>query len=161
MESTENEKGFLIKFDSCGCMTSSVPRKAADIYGGEKRFLADGYVVVSEEDWKYYAGYRDTGKNGTGYIRDAKTNKPVSAPPAPPRATKPVEVAGETESSTGKILDSSNATIQRINTAVQAVQVAQAAGQKLDIDWTLLSSLVQSMLSEGVAEIKARQRKKK
>ncbi len=44
----------------------------------------DGYIPISDEDYQYYIGNRGAGDNGTGYIRDPKTGKPVSAPPAPP-----------------------------------------------------------------------------
>ena len=45
--------------------------------------LAD-CMEISDEDYQHYVGNRGTGDNGTGYIRDPKTGKPVSAPPAPP-----------------------------------------------------------------------------
>ena len=44
----------------------------------------DGYIPISDEDYQHYIGNRGTGENGTGYIRDTKTGKPISAPPAPP-----------------------------------------------------------------------------
>ena len=47
----------------------------------------DGYIPISDEDYQHYIGNRDAGDNGTGYIRDTKTGKPVSAPPAPPVET--------------------------------------------------------------------------
>ena len=43
-----------------------------------------GCTEISDEDYQHYVGNRGTGDNGTGYIRDPKTGKPVSAPPAPP-----------------------------------------------------------------------------
>jgi hypothetical protein len=42
--------------------------------------LAEGYVEITEEDWLYYTNNKGTGDNGTGYIRDPETGKPVSAP---------------------------------------------------------------------------------
>ena len=44
------------------------------------RLKAAGYVEISQEDCEYYIGVRGHGDNGTGYIRDPKTGKPVSAP---------------------------------------------------------------------------------
>ena len=44
---------------------------------------AEGFVDLSEEDWNYYVGNHGMGDNGTGYVRDMTTGKPVSAPPAP------------------------------------------------------------------------------
>ena len=47
--------------------------------------LAGGFASeFGCEDWGYYVGAHGTGDNGTGYVRDPKTGKPVSAPPAPP-----------------------------------------------------------------------------
>lgn len=45
--------------------------------------IADGYIPISDEEYQHYIGNRGAGDNGTGYIRDTKTGKPVSAPPAP------------------------------------------------------------------------------
>ena len=44
------------------------------------RMKAAGYIEIPKEDWEYYIGLRGSGDNGTGYIRDPKTGKPVSAP---------------------------------------------------------------------------------
>lgn len=41
---------------------------------------SDGYIEIDEDDWNYYVGNYGVGKNGTGYVRDAKTGKPVDAP---------------------------------------------------------------------------------
>lgn len=46
-------------------------------------YITAGYISISDEDYQHYIGNRGTGDNGTGYIRDTKTGKPVSAPPAP------------------------------------------------------------------------------
>lgn len=54
-------------------------------------YINDGYIPVSEEDYQHYIGNRGTGDNGTGYIRDPGTGKPVSAPPAPAVEEEPQE----------------------------------------------------------------------
>ena len=54
-------------------------------------YLATGYVEIPESEWLYYIGGMGGGDNGTGYIRDPKTGKPVSAPPAPPVEAEPQE----------------------------------------------------------------------
>lgn len=46
----------------------------------KQKMLEAGFVEISEEEWNYYVGNRGAGDNGTGYVRDAKTGKPVSAP---------------------------------------------------------------------------------
>jgi hypothetical protein len=43
--------------------------------------MAQGYVELTQEEWEYYTNNRGSGENGTGYIRDPQTGKPVSAPP--------------------------------------------------------------------------------
>lgn len=59
----------------------------------------DGYIPITDEDYQHYIGNRGTGDNGTGYIREPKTGKPVSAPPAPPVETteEPTANVPETE----------------------------------------------------------------
>ena len=73
---------YLAKFDENGNRTETY---IGEEYTEEQKaeMYADGFVDLSEEDWNYYVGNRGTGNNGTGYIRDAVTGKPVSAPPAP------------------------------------------------------------------------------
>ena len=73
---------YLAKFDEKGNRTETY---IAAEYTEEQKaeMYADGFVDLSEEDWNYYVGNMGAGDNGTGYIRDAVTGKPVSAPPAP------------------------------------------------------------------------------
>ena len=42
--------------------------------------IAKGCVEIDEDEWNYYVGNKGMGDNGTGYIRDPKTGKPISAP---------------------------------------------------------------------------------
>ena len=69
---------FFARFDDSGtCRAIYLP-------GTKSEEELAGCVEISDEDWAYYVGSRGAGDNGTGYIRDATTGKPVSAPPAPP-----------------------------------------------------------------------------
>lgn len=77
-------KQYLAKFDAEGRRLASIPLDYCEDYGGEEMLLAEGYVTISEEDWHHYVGNMGDGDNGTGYIRDADTGKPVSAPPYAP-----------------------------------------------------------------------------
>lgn len=43
--------------------------------------MQEGFVELTQEEWEYYTNNRGNGDNGTGYIRDPKTGRPVSAPP--------------------------------------------------------------------------------
>ena len=73
---------YLAKFDENGYRTET--HIAAEYTEEQKsQMYADGFVDLSEEDWNYYVGNRGAGDNGTGYVRDMTTGKPVSAPPAP------------------------------------------------------------------------------
>ena len=91
---------ILSKFDAVG-------RREATVVVGihyntdedRQSYIADGYIPISDEDYQHYIGNRGTGDNGTGYIRDPKTGKPVSAPPAPPvePTETPAASAPETE----------------------------------------------------------------
>ena len=49
-------------------------------YGGKEKLISDGYIEISDEDYQYYVGNKGQGDNGTGYIRDSTTGKPISAP---------------------------------------------------------------------------------
>ena len=73
---------YLAKFDENGNRTETF---LACEYTEEQKaeMYADGFVDLSENDWNYYVGNMGAGDNGTGYVRDMTTGKPVSAPPAP------------------------------------------------------------------------------
>ena len=90
----------LSKFDARGVRVSTVLSGVHYTDEGErKKYLDEGYIPISDEDYQTYIGNRGMGDNGTGYIRDPKTGKPVSAPPAPPvQATEePTANVPETE----------------------------------------------------------------
>ena len=79
----ENE--YLAKFDAVGYRETTVVSGVHYATDEERqKYLEDGYIVISDEDYQHYIGNRGMGNNGTGYIRDPKTGKPVSASPAPP-----------------------------------------------------------------------------
>ena len=91
---------ILSKFDSHGTRIATVLRGVHYTADDERqRYLDDGYVPISDEDYQHYIGNRGMGDNGTGYIRDPQTGKPVSAPPSPPvQATEePTANVPETE----------------------------------------------------------------
>ena len=73
---------YLCKFDKVG--NRGETHATAGMRDEEKSaYLASGFVEIPESEWLYYIGGMGRGDNGTGYIRDHKTGKPVSAPPAP------------------------------------------------------------------------------
>ena len=79
----ENE--YLAKFDAAGHRETTVVSGIHYATDEERqKYTDDGYIPISDEDYQHYIGNRGMGDNGTGYIRDPKTGKPVSAPPAPP-----------------------------------------------------------------------------
>ena len=83
---------YLAKFDTVGHRETTVVSGVHYTTDEERqKYLDDGYIPISEEDYQYYIGNRGQGDNGTGYIRDQKTGKPVSAPPAPPVEAEPQE----------------------------------------------------------------------
>ena len=88
----ENE--YLAKFDAVGHReTTVVSGVHYETEGERQKYLDDGFIPITDEDYQYYIGNRGMGDNSTGYIRDPKTGKPVSAPPAPPvkAETEPIE----------------------------------------------------------------------
>lgn len=86
----ENE--LLSKFDTEGVRVSTVLSGVHYTTNEERQgYINDGYIPISDEDYQHYVGNRGMGDNGTGYIRDQRTGKPVSAPPAPAVEAKPSE----------------------------------------------------------------------
>ena len=76
---------YLAKFDADGRRENTIVSSVHYATDEERQaYIADGYIPISEEDYQHYIGNRGAGNNGTGYIRDQQTGKPVSAPPAPP-----------------------------------------------------------------------------
>lgn len=74
----------LSKFDKNGNRMGTVILNIHYATDEERqKYINDGYIPISDEDYQHYIGNRGAGDNGTGYIRDTKTGKPVSAPPAP------------------------------------------------------------------------------
>ena len=92
------ETEYLAKFDATGRRETTIV-KGVHYASDEERqkYIDDGYVPISDEDYQHYIGNRGAGDNGTGYIRDPKTGKPVSAPPAPAVAEDPQEPPDDTE----------------------------------------------------------------
>lgn len=89
---------MLAKFDKNGFRQTTVLEGVH--YRSEesrKNYTEQGYLPISEEDFAHYVGWRGTGESGTGYIRDPKTGKPVSAPRAPVVEQAPVEVPVDEE----------------------------------------------------------------
>ena len=83
---------MLSKFDAHGVRTSTVLSGVHYTSDEERqKYINDGYIPISDEDYQHYIGNRGMGDNGTGYIRDPETGKPVSAPPAPPVESEPQE----------------------------------------------------------------------
>ena len=77
-------RNYIVKFDTNGNRGATIPIDGTISADEIKSYESQGYVIISAEDWGYYVGAHGTGDNGTGYVRDPKTGKPVSAPPAPP-----------------------------------------------------------------------------
>ena len=71
---------YLSKFDAEGKRISSYPLDVFMTAEKIKSMKSDGYIEIDEDDWNYYIGNYGMGTNGTGYVRDAKTGKPVDAP---------------------------------------------------------------------------------
>ena len=72
---------YVAKFNSKGsCMEIYEDNMFPEV---KAEMLANGYFEISDTERDYYVGNIGAGDNGTGYIRDDVTGKPVSAPPAP------------------------------------------------------------------------------
>ena len=73
------ETKYLCKFDYNGYRQETY---LSCEYTEEQKakMLKKGFVEITQDEWNYYVGNKGMGDNDTGYIRDAKTGKPVSAP---------------------------------------------------------------------------------
>ena len=115
---------LLSKFDVTGRRESSVVRGIHYTTDEERQvYINDGYIPISDEDYQHYIGNRGAGDNGTGYIRDPKTGKPVSAPPAPP-----VEV---TEEPTANVPETELAVMEGMVDMQSRIAVLEAERAKL------------------------------
>ena len=74
---------YLCKFDENGKRSAAYPVDVDMTPEKKQAYADDDYIPISDEDYQHYIGNRGAGDNGTGYIRDPQTGKPVSAPPAP------------------------------------------------------------------------------
>lgn len=71
---------YLCKFDGAGKRTATVVDSVHFSTDEEKqKYLDDGYVETSDDDYAYYVGNKGTGASGTGYVRGAN-GKPTDAP---------------------------------------------------------------------------------
>ena len=88
---------YLCVFDENGKRGET--RLSVDYTDEQKEaMIADGFVEISQEEWEYYVGNKGMGDNGTGYVRDTKTGKPVSAPAhIPTKAEKIVRLEAQYE----------------------------------------------------------------
>lgn len=71
---------YLCKFNEEGKREASIPSILVNNYGGEEKLTKEGYIKITTDDYQYYVGNKGAGDNGTGYIRDTETGKPISAP---------------------------------------------------------------------------------
>lgn len=71
---------YLCKFDFDGNRIATVAEGIHFSTEAEKKkYLDDGYIETSDDDYAYYIGNRGAGANGTGYVRGAD-GKPTDAP---------------------------------------------------------------------------------
>ena len=79
---------YLCKFDNNGFRIATVAKGVHYETEAEKaKYIADGYIETSDEDYQYYVGNNGAGANGTGYIR-GKDGKPTDAPAYVPTKEK-------------------------------------------------------------------------
>lgn len=90
-------KKYLCRFDNEGYRQET--RLSCEYTEEQKaEMIAQGFVEIDEEEWNYYVGNHGDGDNGTGYIRDPQTGKPVSAPPyVPSKAEKLAQLEAQYE----------------------------------------------------------------
>lgn len=97
---------YLCKFDFDGNRIATVTDGIHFSTAEEKqKYLDDGYIEISDDDYAYYVGNRGTGANGTGYIRGADGN-PTDAPAVVVTTEqKQASIAADYESQIGELKD--------------------------------------------------------
>lgn len=78
---------YFILFNKNGTRNKTYPNDGTYL---KEDMLSKGYVEVSEDDWKLYTF--GEGDNGTGYIYDMKTGRPISAPPISKNVIEKIEI---------------------------------------------------------------------
>lgn len=71
---------YMTLFDDAGARVTSVPVDCTLDDEHKAALIKDGYIEIDEEEWNYYIGNKGMGANGTGYVRDTTSGKPVDAP---------------------------------------------------------------------------------
>jgi hypothetical protein len=94
---------YLCKFDEQGYRHETY---LSCEYNDEQKqeMFNKGFVEIDGEEWSYYVGNMGEGDNGTGYIRDPQTGKPISAPPhVPTKAEKLAQLEAEYKAEKAKL----------------------------------------------------------
>ena len=119
----ENE--YLAKFDVTGRRETTIVSGVHYNTDAERqKYIDDGYIPISDEDYQHYIGNRGTGDNGTGYVRDSITGLPVSAPPALPES--PV-TENEDSAVSSEIMDIAEIILDMSDT----IRALQKGGEKI------------------------------
>nr|DAU59716.1 MAG TPA: hypothetical protein [Caudoviricetes sp.] len=116
---------YLAKFDNLGRRETILVRGIHYITeNGRQAYIDDGYIPITDEDYQHYIGNRGTGDNGTGYVRDSITGRPVSAPPALPES--PV-TENEDSAVSSEIMDIAEIILDMSDT----IRALQKGGEKI------------------------------
>lgn len=119
---------YLCKFDFDGKRIATVAEGIHFSTEAEKqKYLDDGYIETSDDDYAYYVGNRGTGANGTGYIRGAD-GKPTDAPAVVVTTEqKQASIAADYESQIGELKDAlATATLAGDDTLIDELKAEYA-----------------------------------
>ena len=123
---------YLCKFDFDGNRIATVAGGIHFSTAEEKqKYLDDGYIEISDDDYAYYVGNRGTGANGTGYIRGAD-GKPTDAPAVVVTTEqKQASIAADYESQIGELKDAlATATLAGDDTLIADLKAEYAEVKK-------------------------------
>lgn len=123
---------YLCKFDFDGNRITTVAEGIHFSTAEEKqKYLDDGYIEISDDDYAYYVGNRGTGANGTGYIRGAD-GKPTDAPAVVVTTEqKQASIAADYESQIGELKDAlATATLAGDDTLIADLKAEYAEVKK-------------------------------
>ena len=123
---------ILSEFDAHGVRVATVLFGVHYTTDTERQaYVAAGYIPISDEEYQHYIGNRGAGDNGTGYIRDTKTGKPVSAPSAPVVEEAPQEPPVDEERLAAfEAMAAQEARLEAQEARIAALEAAQKGGGK-------------------------------
>ncbi len=150
---------YMMKFAADGRYTAARPVDMSMTAERQQALLMEGYVEVDEADWLKYTGNAGKGANGTGYVYDVASGKPVDAQGNSLEQVQSMAInrLKATRDQLERVplvygdnlLDVDPASRIRLTTAQQAIKATQVAF----VNWTTADNKIVSLKNEDFDNI--------